>query len=65
MASKRNSGHRALFHLNKGGLHRWAGVPEGEPVPEAKKHEAANSDNPHVRKMGNFALSAEKFHHGK
>ena len=61
--STRNSHHRAMFHLRKGGLHKHLGIPEGQPIPEEKKREAANSDNPHVAKMGQFALNAAKFKH--
>ena len=63
MASKRNSDYRAVFHLRHGGLHKWAGVPEDEDVPQEKKEEAAHSDNPHTQKMGQFALNAEHFKH--
>jgi len=58
---KRNSGYRAMFHLRKGGLHKAMGVPMDKPVPEEKKEEAAHSENPHVQKMGQFALNAEHF----
>jgi len=27
------SHHRVVMHLNKGGLHRALGVPEGETIP--------------------------------
>lgn len=55
--------HRALSHLNKGGLHRALGVPEGQPIPAAKLSAAKNSSNEHVRKMANFASTMEGFHH--
>jgi hypothetical protein len=58
---KKHSDHRALFHLHAGGLHKWAGISTDKEVPEAKKREAAASDNPHVQKMGQFALNAEHF----
>lgn len=57
--------HRALSHLNKGGLHRALGVPEGKPIPADKLEKAKNSDNPHVKKMAEFAGTMEGFHHGK
>ena len=64
----RNSHHRAMFHLRQGGLHDWArkhgwSGSDSDPLPESIKREAASSDNPHVSKMGHFALNAEKFHH--
>jgi len=57
------SKHRVVMHLNKGGLHRWAGVPEGEKIPESKVQEAANSANPHVAAMGHLAQNMS--HWGK
>ena len=47
--------YRAIHHMNKGGLHRALGVPEGETIPAAKMAEAKNSSNEHVRKMAAFA----------
>lgn len=55
--------YRAIHHMNKGGLHRALGVPEGKPIPEEKMEEAKNSDNPHVRHMAAFAHTLEGFHH--
>ena len=62
---ERHSFQRAMSHLHGGALHRHFGIPEGEPIPTAKKQEAANSDNPHVAKMGHMALAMENWHHGK
>lgn len=47
--------HRALHHLNKGGLHRALGVPEDKDIPADKMEKAQNSDNPHIAKMAQFA----------
>jgi len=55
--------HRALHHLNKGGLHRALGVPEGQPIPKDKLAAAKKSTNPHVVKMANFASTMEGWHH--
>jgi hypothetical protein len=57
--------HRAMSHLNAGGLHRHFGIPEGHPIPMAKKQEAANSDNEHVRKMGTMAVAMHGWSHNK
>jgi hypothetical protein len=57
--------HRAMSHLNTGGLHRHFGIPEGQPIPMAKKQEAANSDDPHVSKMGHLAVAMHGWKHGK
>lgn len=56
---KNHSLHRALSHLNKGGLHRALGVPEDKPIPADKLASARNSDNPHVKKMAEFAHTME------
>jgi N-acetylglutamate synthase-like GNAT family acetyltransferase len=58
----RDSHHRAIFHLRKGGLHAWARHhgfkgSDSDPLPESLKEEAKHSDNPHVAKMGNFAVN--------
>jgi hypothetical protein len=52
-----------MHHLNKGGLHRALGVPEGEKIPEAKLSAARNSKNEHVRHMANFAHTMKGFKH--
>lgn len=54
---------RAMSHLNEGGLHRHFGIPEDELIPEAKKEEAADSDNPHVAAMGRLAVAMSHWHH--
>lgn len=56
--------HRALHDMNKGGLHRALGVPEGQPIPADKMEQAKNSKNPHVQKMAQFAHTMEGFNHG-
>jgi hypothetical protein len=61
----RSSDYRAVFHLRKGGLHKALGIAEGKPIPEEKKEEAANSSNPHMQKMGQFALNASHWSHKK
>jgi hypothetical protein len=59
------SHHRVVMHLNKGGLHRALGVPEGETIPKEKVEAAKNSNNEHVRKMANLADTMSHWHHGK
>jgi hypothetical protein len=68
MASKKASPYRSLFHLRQGGLHNWArnqgwSGSDSDKLPDKYKHQAAASDNPHVSKMGQFALNAKKFKH--
>jgi hypothetical protein len=55
--------YRSLHHLNKGGLHRALGVPEGEKIPAKKLAAARNSQNEHVRKMAEFAHTMSSFKH--
>lgn len=57
--------YRAMHHLNKGGLHRALGVPEGEKIPAEKLEAAKHSKNEHVRHMANFAATMGHFDHGK
>jgi hypothetical protein len=64
MAKAKNpSLYRAMHHLNKGGLHRALGVPEGEKIPESKLEAAKNSKNSHVQHMANFAATMKGFKH--
>ena len=55
--------YRALYTLNKGGLHRALHVEEGKPIPAAKLSAAKNSSNEHVRKMAQFAHTMSTFKH--
>lgn len=57
--------YRTIHGLNKGGLHRALGVPEGQKIPAEKLEEARHSSNPHIRHMAAFAHTLEGFHHGK
>jgi hypothetical protein len=54
---------RAMHKLHGGALHRHFGIPEGETIPEEKKHEAANSSSPHVAAMGRLALAMSGWKH--
>ena len=63
--SERSHFHRAMSHLNKGGLHRHLGISEDKPIPMEKKQAAANSDNPHVAAMGRMAVAMHGWSHGK
>lgn len=49
--------HRAMSKLHEGGLHDHFGMAHDEPIPLAKKEEAAHSDNPHVAAMGRMAVA--------
>ena len=55
--------HRAMSHLNAGGLYRHFGIPESQGIPMAKKQEAANSSDPHVAKMGHLAVAMHSWSH--
>jgi hypothetical protein len=62
---ERSQFHRAMSHLHGGALHRHFGIPEDQPIPMAKKQEAANSDNPHIAKEGHLAVAMHLWKHGK
>jgi hypothetical protein len=51
---------KAVPASHKGRLHKALGVPEGEKLPASKLASAANSSNPHMRKMANFAKTMKK-----
>jgi hypothetical protein len=53
--------YRAMHHLNKGGLHRALGVPEGTKIPADKLEAARNSKNEHIKHMANFAHTMDSF----
>jgi hypothetical protein len=55
--------HRAMSHLHAGGLHDHFGMKHDEPIPMAKKEEAARSDNPHTAAMGRMAVAMAHWHH--
>ncbi len=55
--------YRAMHHLNKGGLHRALGVPEGQTIPADKLEAAKNSKNSHVAHMAHFAATMKGFKH--
>jgi len=62
---EKHSFQRHLAHIHHGALHRHLGIPEGEPIPQEKKEEAANSSNKHVAAMGRLALAMSGWKHGK
>lgn len=49
--------HRAMSHLNHGGLHRALGVAEDKPLTMEQKEKAAHSDNKHTAAMGRLAVA--------
>ena len=55
--SEKQHFHRAMSHLHKGGLHDVLGIPHDQPIPLAKKEEAAHSSNKHTSAMGRLAVS--------
>jgi hypothetical protein len=54
---------RAMSHMHKGGLHDHFNMKHDEPIPMAKKQEAANSDNPHTAAMGRMAVAMHGWSH--
>lgn len=55
--------YRSLHKLNKGGLHRALGVPEGTKIPAEKLEAARNSNSPHIRRMAAFAHTMAGWKH--
>lgn len=53
----------ALGPVDKGGFHRWLGKSEDQPITEADIKKGLASDDPHVRKMANFAKNARHWKH--
>lgn len=58
----RDSHHRAMFHLRKGGFHKYLGKSMDEPITAEDVAKGKASGNPHVVKMATFAGN---FGHGK
>jgi hypothetical protein len=56
---------RAMHKLHGGALHKHLGIPGDQPIPMAKKQEAANSSNKHVAAMGRLAVAMSGWKHGK
>ena len=55
--------YRALHKMNKGGLHRALGVPEGTKIPAEKLEAARNSKSGHIRRMAAFAHTMAGWKH--
>lgn len=49
----------------KGLLHSKLGVPQGQPIPQAKLAAAKQSKSPALRKEATFAENAKGFNHPK
>lgn len=51
---------------NRGKLHEALGIPEGEEIPVSRLREiAASTNDPHMKKMVQFALNARGWNHSK
>lgn len=55
----------AIGPIKEGGFHEWLGKSKDDPITEADIKKGLASDDPHVRKMANFAKNARKWHHPK
>ena len=51
--------------IKKGSFHEWLGKKPGEPISDKDIEKGLKSDDPHVRKMAQFAKNAKKWHHKK
>ena len=52
---------RAIGPIAKGAFHRWLGKKEDEPITAADIAKGLASDDPHVKKMAQFAENAKSF----
>ena len=52
------------FDIKKGALHRELGIPMSKRIPKSKLREAAKTKGK-LGKRARFALTLEKFKHGK
>jgi hypothetical protein len=50
--------------IKKGAFHRWLGKAEDSPITTADIERGKRSDDPHVRKMANFAKNAKGWKKG-
>lgn len=57
------SGKIHIKPSHKGRLHSALGVEPDTSIPEGKLQEALDSDDPHLRKMANFARNAKSWKH--
>ena len=46
---------------HKGRLHEALGIAAGKSIPASELMDALHSDDPHMRKMANFAHNAKKW----
>ena len=60
MAEKKKK--KWIESLEKGGLHRSLGIPEGQDIPEEKVRGALKSKDKKERKQAQAALVLKKFH---
>lgn len=51
--------------VKKGSFHEWLGKKPGDPITDADIERGLKSDDPHVRKMAQFAKNAKKWHTNK
>lgn len=47
-----------------GALHQQMGIPQGQPIPQAKLAKAANSDSPLLAKRARLAETLKKMNKG-
>ena len=51
--------------VKKGSFHEWLGKKPGDPITDADIEKGLKSDDPHVRKMAQFAKNAKKWNKDK
>lgn len=60
----RHANFQPFNPAHKGQLHRDLGIPEDQPIPVEKLHEAAKSTDPKIAQRARLALVARTWHHG-
>ena len=55
----------AIKNIKKGAFHAWLGKDPDEPITDADIQKGLNSDDPHARKMAQFAKNARGWSHKK
>lgn len=60
---KKPSAKSSIEIKHPGALHRYLGLPEGQPISMATLMKLKNHPQPHVREMAQFAINARSFKH--
>lgn len=56
---------KVAIKVKKGSFHEWLGKKPGDPITDSDIQRGLKSNDPHVRKMAQFAKNAKKWHQKK